>query len=79
MSYGICMATFETLTLATKAQHALATAAIRSEVVKPDSSHFGHGCAWGIEFSCAQERNVRTVLEGARIPVKKYLDGGGTP
>ena len=79
MSYGICTATFETLTLATKAQHTLASAAIRSEVVKPDSSYAGHGCAWGIEFSCAQERNVRTVLENARIPVKKFLYGGNSP
>ncbi len=79
MSYGICTATFETLTMATKAQHTLAAAAIRSEIVKPDSSYSGRGCAWGIEFSCAQERNVRTVLESARIPVKKYLDGGGSP
>ena len=79
MSYGICMATFETLTLATKAQHTLAAAAIRAEVVKADSSYSGHGCAWGIEFSCAQERNVRTVLENARIPVKRYLNGGGSP
>ena len=76
MSYGICTATFETLTIATKAQHTLANAAIRAEVVKQDSSRSGHGCAWGVEFSCTQEGNVRRVLESARIPAKKYLDGG---
>lgn len=79
MRSGICTATFESMTLATKAQHTLSHAAIRSEVIKLDSSRSGHGCAWGVEFSCAQERNVRTVLEGARIPVKNYLDGSGIP
>jgi hypothetical protein len=67
------------MTFATKASHALASAAIRSEVVKLDSSYSGHGCAWGVEFSCAQEKNVRMILENARIPVKKYLDGGTSP
>jgi hypothetical protein len=79
MGYGICTATFETMTFATKASHALASAAIRSEVVKLDSSYSGHGCAWGVEFSCAQEKNVRMILENGRIPVKKYLDGGTSP
>ena len=79
MRFGTCTATFESLTMATKAQHALTAAAIRCEVVKLDSSHSGHGCAWGVEFSCAQDNNVRTVLGNARISVKKILDGGGTP
>lgn len=76
---GKCTATFETMTLATKAQHTLASAAIRSEVVKLDSSYSGRGCAWGVEFSCTQERNVRMILGNARIPVKNFLDGGGSP
>ena len=79
MRLGTCTATFESMTIATKAQHTLASAAIRSEVIKLDSSLSGHGCAGGLEFSCVQEKNVRTILGGARIPVKKYLDGGGTP
>ena len=79
MKFGTCTATFETMTLATKAQHALSHAAIRSEVVKMDSAHSGHGCAWGVEFSCVQEKNVRTILGTARIPVKNILDGSGIP
>lgn len=79
MKSGKCTATFETMTLATKAQHTLASAAIRSEVVKLDSSYSGHGCAWGLDFSCAQENNVRTILGNARIPVRRFLDGGGLP
>ena len=79
MRFGTCTATFETMTVATKAQHALAHAAIRSEVIKLDSSYSGRGCAWGVEFSCAQETNVRTILGNARIPVKNYLDGSGMP
>ncbi|MBQ7322178.1 MAG: DUF3343 domain-containing protein [Clostridia bacterium] len=79
MRFGTCTATFESMTLATKAQHALSHAAIRSEVVKLDSSRVGHGCAWGLEFSCAQEGNVRTILGNAHIPVKKYIEGSGMP
>ena len=78
MNTGKCTATFETMTMASKAQHTLASAAIRSEVVKLDSSYSGHGCAWGLEFSCAQQNNVRTILGNARIPVKRFLDGGGS-
>ena len=77
MRFETCTATFETMTIATKAQHTLAHAAIRSEVVKLDSSYSGRGCAWGLEFPCAQERNVRTVLGNAQIPVKNYVDGSG--
>ncbi len=79
MSANPCTVTFESMTLATKAQHALAQAAIRARVVKLDSSYAAHGCAWGLEFSCAQEKNVRTILGNARIPVKKILDGDGIP
>lgn len=79
MRFGTCTATFESMTLATKAQHALSHAAIRSEVVKLDSSRAGHGCAWGLEFPCAQEGNVRTILGNAHIPVKKYIEGSGMP
>lgn len=76
MRFGTCTATFESMTLAAKAQHALSHAAIRTEVIKLDSSQSRHGCAWGLEFPCAQEQNVRTVLSNARIPVKQYWDGG---
>ena len=79
MKFGTCTATFESMTMATKAQHALSHAAIRAEVIKLDSSRSGHGCAWGLEFPCSQEQNVRTVLGNARIPVKQYWDGGGMP
>ena len=76
MRTGKCTATFETMTMATKAQHTLAHAAIRSEVVKLDSSYSGHGCAWGLELSCSQLSNARVILEKAHIPAKKYLDEG---
>lgn len=79
MKFGICTATFESMTLATKAQHALTRAAIRAEVIKLDSSQSGHGCSWGVEFSCVQESNVRAILGNARIPAKRYLNGGDVP
>lgn len=79
MTVGTCMASFASMTLAMKAQKSLSQAAIRSEVVKLDSSFAARGCTWGLEFSCAQTNNVRTILGNARIPVKNYFDGGGMP
>lgn len=79
MSFGTCTAIVGSQTLAIKAQKTLAQAAIHAEVVKADSSRSGHGCAYGVEVSCAQINNVRTILTGARIPVKFTSDGGGSP
>lgn len=79
MSFGTCTASVGSQTLAMKAQKVLAQAAIRADVVKLDSSRSGHGCAWGVEVSCAQMNNVRTILTGARIPVKFTSDGSGLP
>lgn len=79
MSFGTCTASIGSQTLAIKAQKVLAQAAIRAEVVKLDSSRSGHGCAFGVEVSCAQMNNVRTILGNARIPVKFTSDGSGLP
>lgn len=79
MKFGTCTASFASMTLAMKAQKTLAGAAIRSEVVKLDSSYSARGCAYGLEFSCAQTNNVRTILGNARIPVKNIFEGSGMP
>jgi len=69
-----CSAELGSVTAAMKAQRALAEAAIQSTVIKSESSRRS-GCSYGIRFSCLQERNVRTVLETAHIPVKQWNSG----
>lgn len=67
---GACFAELGSVTLAMKAQDALAAAAIPVTVEKTESA--ARGCSYGIRFSCLQENNVRAVLATARIPVKRW-------
>lgn len=71
-----CIAALGSTTQALGAQRALARAAIRSSVVKLDAKQTTKGCAYGLEFPCAQQNNVRTILESAKIPVKQIIGGG---
>lgn len=72
---GECTAVLGNMTAALQAQRALSQAAIYSTVTKVSSSKQTSGCAYGIIYPCAQEKNVRTVLSRADITVKKYLGG----
>ncbi len=72
---GECTAVLGNMTGALQAQRALANAAIYSTVTKVSSSKNTGGCAYGVVYPCAQERNVRAVLSRADITVKKYLGG----
>ena len=68
-----CSAAIGSLTQAMKAQKALGEAAIPTTVIKYDSSRAGSkGCIYGIDFSCAQTKNVQTVLSRERIKVKQW-------
>lgn len=70
-----CIATMSSMTHAMRAQKALAGAAIRSEVIKLDSSLTKKGCSYGLSFQCAHLSNVRAVLSNARISVRQYING----
>ena len=70
-----CIAAFDSMTQVLGAQRALSRAAIRASVVKLDAKQTTRGCAYGLEFSCAHLRNVKTILDSAGIPVKRYIGG----
>ena len=75
MSYtaGGCRAAIGGLTLAMRAQKALAAAAIPTAVIKYDSdARSNKGCTYGLAFSCAQRINVETVLVGEGIKVREW-------
>ena len=75
---GITVAVVGSMTTALSAQRALATAAIRSEIVKQDSTGHdtagGRGCSYGVAFSSAQRGNVRAILSAAHINVRRYTN-----
>lgn len=69
-----CSIDIGSLTLALKAQKALAGAAIPSSVVKNDSSsNGGKGCSYGLKISCTQMENAESVLALERIRVKRWI------
>ena len=68
----VCFAELGSVSLAMRAEEALAKAAIPSHVLKSEASSSRRGCVWGIRFSCEQTNNVRRVLEASRISVKRW-------
>ncbi len=80
LDYGVshssaCTAIIGSMTMAMKAQSALADAAIRVNIAKISSNETQNGCAYGVDFPCTQSSNVRTILSHAGIRVRKYLGG----
>lgn len=74
-----CIAAVSSVTLAIKAQRALSTSGITSEVISLTADQTRRGCAYGLEFSCAEEAAVRALLRAAHIPISQYLKKGGSP
>lgn len=70
-----CTAVIGSMTQAMRAQTVLAEAAIRANITKISSSQTHNGCAYGVDFPCTQSGNVRSVLNGAGIRVRQYLQG----
>ena len=72
---GICTAVIGSMTQAMRAQTVLGEAAIHATLTKISSSQAHNGCAYGVDYSCAQSGNVRAVLGRAGIRVRQYLSG----
>ena len=72
-----CTAALSSLTYAMKAQRALESAGLHSDIVKLDSRRSRHGCAYGVKFKCEHAASVRSVMKENGIGVIKYLNGGG--
>ncbi|MBR4873707.1 MAG: DUF3343 domain-containing protein [Clostridia bacterium] len=72
-----CTAALGSLTYAIKAQRALVQAGLGCEIVKLDATMTRRGCAYGVEFSCADHRAVRAVMSREQIPVTHYINGSG--
>ena len=71
---GACVCVIGSMTQAMRAQSVLAAAAIRTEVVRAESSRTGRGCAYALSYPCAQQGNVKRVLENAGIRVRSFSE-----
>lgn len=77
-SYGVagCRAALGPMSAAVRAEQALLAAGLSAQVVALEPTETKRGCAFGIEFSCADEGRIRTALRAARIPVSQYFKKG---
>ena len=69
----VCTAVTGSMTMALKAQKALAKQAIRATAVKVSKSSTRTGCVYGIEFDYALTGTVKAILDSAGIEIKEYL------
>lgn len=70
---NICIATIPSLNICIKAQKALAENAIFCKIVSIDPNLTRRGCAYGIEFPCSEERNVKSILRRSGIRPSQFL------
>ncbi len=73
-----CTAVIGSMTNSFKAQKALAAASIHSMVVKLDSAYTNKGCAYGLEYDCIQNANIRKIFSSYGIKVSRYVEKGGS-
>lgn len=69
----LCIAAIQSMTYAVKAQKALNSRNIGSEVVKLDPTLTKRGCAWGIQFDCRLVSEVKRILDNKDIPYGEII------
>ena len=71
---NICIATIPSMNICIKAQKALADNKIFCKIISLDPKLTKRGCAYGIEFSCSEEKNVKFILRHAGIYPSQFLN-----
>lgn len=72
-----CVALIGSMTQALRAQRLLASAAIRSDVIKADGVRGRRGCAYALSYPCYQNNNVIQLLRAEGIRAQyTTLEGG---
>ena len=69
-----CIATLISLNLSIKAQKVLAREGIYATVVSLDPSVTPKGCAYGIKFSCNDQKYIKALLKREKIHPSQYLN-----
>lgn len=70
---NICIATIPSLNICIKAQKALNENAIFCKIITLDPKLTKRGCAYGIEFACSEERNIRSILRRAGVRPSQFI------
>ena len=68
-----CIATIPSLNICIRAQRALADNGLYCRIVSIDPRLTRRGCTYGIEFSCAEEREIKAALRRAGIGFSQIL------
>lgn len=76
INHRTCVAAIGAMTGAVKAQRALLSVGIAAEVVALSPEQTKRGCAYGVEFPCDRETEVRAALRAARVSVSQYISKG---
>lgn len=71
-----CRAALGPMSAAIRAERALLDAGIFAQVIALEPNETKRGCAFGVEFACADEAHVRTALRASRIAVSQYFKKG---
>lgn len=71
-----CMSVIGSMTQTMQAKKRLDSAAVSAQIVKVDSGENGHGCSYGVSYSCAFAESVKQILSRAGIRIHAtYGDG----
>lgn len=71
-----CRAALGAMSAAIRAERILLDAGVSTQVVALERAETKRGCAFGVEFSCAEEARARAALRAARIPVSQFYKKG---
>lgn len=70
-----CIAAINSLNKCIKAEKVLSSAGYFCKIISLDPSLTRRGCAYGVEFSCSEENEIRKILRAARIDVTQFVGG----
>lgn len=71
-----CIAATASVNISIKAQNALASGGVRSRIISLPPGATRRGCAYGVEFDCADEQRARSILRRAGVRVSQFIKGG---
>ncbi len=73
---NLCIAATASVNISIKAQNALESGGVPSRIISLPPGATRRGCAYGVEFDCANEQRARTLLRRAGVRVSQFIKGG---
>ena len=72
-----CIAALNSLNKCIKAEKVLSSHGYFCKIISLDNSLTRNGCAYGIEFSCSENDDIRKILRTNRIDVTEFVTDRG--